>query len=349
MKKSKIILMILGSVVLLIIIFVLVVLLNGHYFKSKKDLKDYKNNNWMSYIKDDVKLIDIVIPGSHDAGTCSTSYLGRTQGYNIKTQLDMGTRYFDLRVNKEENEYYMYHEMFNGEKFLDVLTAITAFIKENKSETLILDFQHFKGDSELDVINFLNEYLVKDNLVVRNITSLSDLEFISNLILKDTRGKCIVLFGHNDELVSKYDYIFPRNNDACTKTKQVLNSCYISEYNKLNSKDYIEIGLPYYYQNIQNKIETELYKGLFVLQGQLTDGLLIFGPYSKEKTHHKNMTKYIKDIKNDPYKLSLTNIIMRDFLTYEKCEDIIALNSYKNNVKEEYQSTFDDLYVLIKK
>ncbi len=340
MKKRYIALIVLGSILSLILIIAFGIVINGHYFPSKKDLKYYQNNNWMSYIKDETKLSEIVIPGSHDAGSCSINYLGRTQGYSVKTQLEMGTRYFDLRVNKTENGYYMYHEMFNGEKFSDVLEAIVSFIKTNKTETLILDFQHFKGDSEQDVIKMLEETLVKDNLVVEKDPTISDLELISNLTLKDTRGKCIILFGHNESLVSEYSFLFNRNNDDCTKKEQVLNSCYISEYNKMDSALYIEVGLPYYYQNIKEKIKEESYKGLFVLQGQLTDGMLIFGPYSKEKNHNKNMTKYIEQIKEDPERLALTNIIMRDFLTYDKCENIIALNYYKNNLKTELVEDF---------
>ncbi len=340
MKKRSITKTIFLVLVITLVTFVSVVLLNGHYFKSSSDLKDYSNSNWMSHLKDEVKLVDIVMPGSHDAGTCSTSYLGRTQGYSIKEQLEMGARYFDLRVNKTEKGYYMYHEMFNGERFLDVITDIRRFIIENSTETLILDFQHFKGDSEEGVLKFVDKYLVLEEHVVVNNTMMSDLEFISNLTLKDVRGKCIILFGHNEEIVSSYNYLFNRNNDDCSKKNQVLNSCYISEYNKMDSKSYIEIGLPYYYDNIKLKIAEEGYKGLFVLQGQLTDGLLIFGPYSREKTYDKNMTEYILGIKDDPERLALTNIIMRDFLTYEKCEDIISLNYYKNNFNKELRDIF---------
>ncbi len=330
---------------LLVVVLILIgiaagIIMNGHYFKSKDDLKDYENNNWMSCIEDDTLLMDVVIPGSHDAGTCSMNWLGRTQGYSVKDQLTMGARYFDLRVNKTEDGYYMYHAMFNGEKFENVLTALTEFIQTNTTETLILDFQHFKGDSEQDVISMLETSLISQDLAIQNDTDKSDLEFVSALQLKDVRGKCIILFGGNEDLVAENDYLFNRNNDDCSKTGQVLNSCYISEYNQMDSESFIEIALPYYYQNIQDKIQQENFKGLFVLQGQLTDGKLIFGPYSKEKTHDKNMTNYILALKDDAEKLALTNIIMRDFLTTEKCENIISLNFYKGNVIADQEETF---------
>ncbi len=321
-------------ILLTLLALALVIILNGHYFKSPNDLKDYDNNNWMSYIKDETLLCEIVIPGSHDAGSCSMNWLGRTQGYPIKDQLSMGARYFDLRVNKAEDGYYMYHAMFNGEKFEDVLSALTEFICTNDSETLILDFQHFKGGSERDVLSMVETAFVKEGLAIINDSDKSDLEFISTLQLKDARGKCIILFGGSEELVKESGFLFNRNNDECTKTGMVLNSCYIGEYNKMDSVSYIQKALPYYYQNMEEKIQEEKFKGLFVLQGQLTDGALIFGPYSKEKTHDQNMTDYILGLKEDTAKLSLTNIIMRDFLTTEKCENIISLNYDKGNVKE---------------
>ncbi len=333
MKLMKIFVKIL--LVFLIIIFVIAgaILINGHYFTNKKDKDNNSHINWMDRIRDDVKINEIIIPGSHDAGTYNMTYLGRTQGYSIKDQLIMGTRYFDLRVNKTDDDYYLYHEFFDGEKFLDALIDLKDFIQENPSELLILDFQHFKNNSEDDVIKLIEKYLVKEDLVVKNQTLDSDLKYVSELTLGKVRGKCLILFGHHDELTNEVDYLFSRNNDNCDKLNQSLNSCYISEYQKMSSKKFIEIGLTYYYQQIQDKIKTENYKGLFVLQGQLTDGYLIFGPYSREKQHHKNMDKFINNLINNQEYLQLTNIIMRDFLTDEKCELIISLNSYKGNYK----------------
>ncbi len=337
MKKK--LLVALSIIITVPVAFALCIILNGHYFASSSDIADYDNNTWMSCIDDKTLLIDIAIPGSHDAGTFNMNWLGRTQGYSVKNQLSMGARYFDLRVNKTDDGYYMYHAMFNGEKFEDVLNALTDFITENKTETLILDFQHFSGGSEDDVISMLVESLVEEGLAVENTTQADDLEFVSTLRLDDVRGKCVILFG-NEEKADEHDFLFRRNNDECTKEAQALNSCYISEYNKLRSYDFIETALPFYYQNIKDKIANEGFKGFFVLQGQLTDGYLIFGPYSKEKAHDLSMTEYISEIKEDAERLSLTNIIMRDFLTTEKCEDIIALNYYKGNVKEELADVF---------
>lgn len=236
----------------------------------------------------------------------------------------MGVRYFDLRVNKIEDKYVIFHSIINGVDFLPILDSIKKFIVANPSETLLLDFQHFSGSSQNDVYKFITEYLYNDNLLVENNTNLSDLEFISNLKLKDARGKCIIFWGDRSNDLS--NYIFLRNNDECIKSGMSLNSYYLSDYHYL-----VENGYPIYFDSIISKIEKEG-KGIFVLQAQLTDNNLIFGPYSKEKTNSKYISEVINQFKNDD-KLQYLNVIMRDFLDINKCDEIINLNVYKNNTK----------------
>ncbi len=343
MKKRWIALISVGAVFALLGGFVGGVVLNGTYFPSKVDIKDYSNAEWMSYLSDETKVNEIVMPGSHDAGSCSINWLGKTQGYDIKTQLEMGARYFDLRVNKTEDGYYLYHAYFDGENFIDAFDDIVTFIKENTEETLILDFQHFNGNSQSDVLKIIQENLVEQDLIVANESEVSDLEYVSSLTLGEARGKCVVVFGDKG-IADNYNYLFNRNNDECENTDRALNSYYFSDWHAMGSEQFIAEALPYYYEAIQDKIESEGYKGLFVLQGQLTDGNLIFGPYSKEKSHAKNMSEYIKALKDDSEKLSLTNVIMRDFLTYGKCEEIIALNGYKGNVKSDLLDAFNSKF-----
>lgn len=330
MKKSiKITLITIGATLGLLGSFVLGVYLNGTCFESyEKNGTTYKE--WMKDIYDDKKIEDIVIPGSHDSGTYGMNWLGCTQNYSIKEQLYSGTRYLDLRINKKDNnDLVMFHGILNGTNFETNMNVIKEFVTDYPSETLLLDFQHFKGDVQEDVAEYLDANFNKENLLITNTTNLTDLEYVSTLTLKDARGKCLVFFGDNSTLSSN-NYIFARNNDECTNKEQSLNSCYVSSYNKLSSEDFIKDGLPYYIDNIKAKIKEENHKGIFVLQGQLTDGQLIFGPYSKEKAHNSNMSKYIKNISSSD-NLSLINVIMRDFVTPLKNEEIISLNSYKGN------------------
>ena len=164
-------------------------------------------------------------------------------------------------------------------------------------------------------------------MLVVNDTDLSDLEFISNLKIKDARGKCIIFWGDRSSDLSNYTFL--RNNDGCSRSDMSLNSYYISDYH-YNDFDYlVEVAYPIYFENIKNKISNES-KGIFVLQAQLTDGNLIFGPYSKEKINDKRISEVIISFK-DSSDLKYLNVIMRDFLDINKCEEIINLNNYKGN------------------
>ena len=322
----------LGVLIGLILVICLGIIINGSCFKTYKNYnKDY--SNWMSYIKDDVLVSEIVMPGSHDAGSYKMVWLGETQQFNMEQQLQMGVRYFDLRVNKQDGEYIIFHSIINGVEFLPILETIKRFVIENPTETLLLDFQHFKGESQKDVFDLITNYLYDNNLLVENNTELSDLEFISNLKIKEARGKCIVFWG--DRSVDLSNYVFLRNNDECDYENMSLNSYYISDYHYKNANYLVEKAYPIYFDNIKNKIEKEE-KGIFVLQAQLTDGDLIFGPYSKEKTNSKKISEMIKSYK-DSSDLKYLNVIMRDFLDINKCEEIINLNYYKNNCDKLFE------------
>ena len=315
-----------GMLLSLVIVICLGIIINGTCLKTYKNDKDL--SNWMENISDEVLVNEIVMPGAHDAGTYKMNWLGETQQFDIDKQLKMGVRYFDVRVNKiNEGEYVIFHSIINGVDFLPILESFKDFIINNPSETLLLDFQHFSGNSQDDVYNLITQYLYDNNLLVVNDSELSDLQFINQLKLKDARGKAIIFWG--DRSFDSTNYLFTRNNDSCSYNEMCLNSYYDSDY---HSKDYnylIENGYPIYFENIDNKIESEG-KGIFVLQAQLTDANLIFGPYSKEKTNIKKISNYINSLK-DKEELKYINVIMRDFLDANKCIEIINLNYYKNN------------------
>ena len=95
---------------------------------------------------------------------------------------------------------------------------------------------------------------------------------------------------------------------------------YIAEYKKVNS-------------------------GLFVLQGQLTDGLFVFGPKTREATHTDRMNEYVRRL-DGSVDMDVINIIMRDFVTpYKNC-CALQLNLTKNLVKPdrvtEYEQSLRD-------
>lgn len=285
---------------------------------------------WMGRIKDDALVSEIVVPGAHDAGTQGMIWVAETQSHSIKEQLYCGVRYFDIRVRRDEDgDLIIFHGVVDGAKFPQIITDIKEFLITYPTETLFLDFQHFKGGSQEKVWALIREHLISDNLVVENTTDKSDLEFISALNLDDARGKAIVFWGDRSEDDS---YKFLRNNDDCSHEGMSLNSYYNSDFHKDSPEVLIKNGYKLYLEKIKQKIATEGHKGIFVLQGQLTDGLLIFGPKSREESMDPKISEYITGLKNSE-DLKYINVIMRDFLTREKALQIIELNAAKGLFK----------------
>ena len=324
-KKKKVTIVSLLVVLFLIIATVLTLMIVAN---SQNDGTEPTKelSQWMGMIKDDTLLKSVVIPGAHDAGTKGIAYLAETQDRDVADLLRCGTRYFDLRVAKtKDGTLKIYHGPFKGVTLDSVFKQITDFLQQNPTEGLILDFQHFDGDAQADtkamVLSTLPYVTAQGNLM----------EFVDNLTLGAIRSKCLILWGDD----SADNTIFlRRNNDEGTIDESALHSYYESKLNKKSSSAYVKDALPYYIERYKQQGG-----GLFVLQGQLTDGLFVFGPRFREATHNKNMNQYVTDLQNSA-DLSVINIIMRDYVSPHKNCLALQLNLVKNNVKESSRSAF---------
>ena len=324
-KKRKVTLICLSAVLLIILCVVAVIAIVANSQNDKRE-PTKELSQWMGMIKDDTLLKKVVIPGAHDAGTKGMSYLAETQDRDTADMLACGTRYLDLRVSKtKKGELKIYHGTFKGVTLDSVLEDVAKFLNKNPTEMLILDFQHFANDAEQDtktkVLANLNVVEAQGDFV----------EFVDSLTLGEVRGKCLILWGADS---ADGKIFLRRNNDEGTIAKSALQSYYEGKLNKKSSKTYIKEALPHYIDLYKQKDS-----GLFVLQGQLTDGLFVFGPHFKEATHNKNMNAYVANLKNSP-DLDVINIIMRDYVSpYKNCL-ALKLNLVKGNVKSEYIDAF---------
>lgn len=285
-------------------------------------------SSWQGMIEDNALLKKIAITGAHDAGTKGLPYFAATQDRDIKSLLECGTRYFDLRVSYASGELKIYHGPSKGVKLDKVLQDVREFITANATENLILDFQHFEEqnvEAQSGAINLVEEKLA--DLLVTNSTEKSDVDFVDELTLGDVRGKCLVVWGRENDEILKKPYVFKRNNDDGTRQNSVIHSYYQGSLNKKSSSAYTSFALQKYIEEYQ-KVNC----GLFVLQGQLTDGLLVFGPHFREATHTDKMNEYVKNLAASE-NLSIINIVMRDFVTPAKNCYTLNLNIAKGLVK----------------
>lgn len=294
--------------------------------------------SWQDMISDDAPLKSVATPGAHDAGTKGLPYFAATQDRTVPELLECGTRYFDLRVSHSGDRLRIYHGPSKGVELADVLDGVKEFLQSHPSEAVILDFQHFENGetAQPKTLEAIEEKL--SGALVENDADMPDVEFIDSLTLGKARGKALVVWGvENDEILAK-GYVFKRNNDGGTRDNSVLHSYYVSSLNKKSSAKYIETALPRYIQSYK-----EVNSGLFVLQGQLTDGLFVFGPHFKEATHTDNMNEYVKNLETSA-DLSVINIVMRDFVSPEKNCLTLRLNIEKQLVKS---SRLDDYAAML--
>lgn len=326
-KTGKILTKILAGVLAVLLIAALVLCITDTS-RQKFEGADVELSSWMSGIADDTPINKIAIPGSHDAGTAGIMWLGETQTYTIGQQLSSGVRYFDIRVHEKGDKLVIFHSFMDGADFGVILANIRDFITENPSEVLLLDFQHFKGGSQQRVYMLLRKELYDNGLVVENTTDMTDVQFIRSLTLGDVRGKCIIFWGDRSDDHSSW--LFLRNDDECTLSDMCLDSYYIGSYHKAPSETLISDAHPIYFDKLAER-QAAGEDAIFVLQCQLTDGTLVCGPWSREREQDAGMSEYIRSLAQSD-KLDGINVIMRDFITPEKCEDIIALNTAKGNM-----------------
>lgn len=63
---------------------------------------------WMSYIKDEIPLTQVVIPGAHNAGSYGMGKMAQCQRHGLRTQFEYGVRQFCLRLNtdRKSNRFF---------------------------------------------------------------------------------------------------------------------------------------------------------------------------------------------------------------------------------------------------
>lgn len=100
-------------------------------------------SRWMARIRDDVKLRDMVIPGSHDATTYGVSSImkpfGQTQHLNLAKQWNSGARVFDLRVRNELTTIKLFHNFIPCNMFFtSVVRDLADLVKSHPTEGAIV-------------------------------------------------------------------------------------------------------------------------------------------------------------------------------------------------------------------
>ena len=159
---------------------------------------------WMENLSDKMRLSSVNMPGTHDSGTqyVTIGDLGaKCQDESILEQLNMGVRFFDIRLQKEDgrNYYNLCHADFDChyDENQDIPLAfekhvleewIYPFLEENPSETIVLCIKEDEGETD-------NKN--KDmGTMLQNIIDKNDSRWYrrnEDPLLKDVRGRIVLV------------------------------------------------------------------------------------------------------------------------------------------------------------
>ena len=339
-EKGKIALIVLGSffgLIALLTVILAPIIVEGNKVITRDSAEPNDAlTEWMSYISDDAPVTRLAIPGSHDSGCSGMPWYAETQDLNFAEQLARGVRYFDIRVNKKGGDLVIFHGPVNGTDYVELLYQIDEFMDAHPSEFLILDFSHFKNDSESEAFRLFDEIVSAERVV--NDTCMTDSEYLDSLTLGDVRGKCVVFVDPEETEFCCRDYLFFKMGDEVEAGQEDLFSL-VSPYKKLwngsSAKKFTDKILDRYIDTFKG-----IDSGFFVLQCQLTDNALVFGPRYREGKLIERANDFVRALYDNAEDLPYINIIMRDFVTCEKTALIVGLNIAKGWVSGEKAESF---------
>ena len=96
--------------------------------------------NWMAAVPDNMLLTQLTIPGTHDSASLyeNATSLGfaKTQDLNLGQQLNLGVRFFDIRLNGKLDVYH--GPVFQHLTFSQVMSICADFLRTNPGETILM-------------------------------------------------------------------------------------------------------------------------------------------------------------------------------------------------------------------
>ena len=294
-------------------IIVLVASLLGTLFAVAPINRSYSVNvdAWMSSVKDDMKLIDMSIPGSHDSGATHSIFdvAGKCQELNVKQQLNIGTRFFDLRLQLVNDDFRIIHGPVDQNlKFDSVLKDLTSFINKYNSEFIIISIK--EEDSSINSGRSFEEVLKEKFDQYKDVISFND---TLPSTVKEARGKIHILSRYN------LSFGYPSYYGWSDDTTFTLNDLYVQDNYCI---DTVEEKIEDIKNTIDKSNDAQNDKLVINFTSCYLDNAF---PPSYAGTAAKTINPWFKDYikEHSDYKLG---IIVADFISRDMAKEIYRRN-----------------------
>lgn len=134
-------------------------------------------NAWMARLSDTASVKQLSIPGTHDSGALHSIFdvAGKCQDLNVKEQLNIGVRFFDIRLQLVGEKMNVVHSFVDQAlSFKSVMTDFSTFLTQNPSEFLIVSVKEDESpkDATKSFEDVLQEELAPFTSVIDGCTQV---------------------------------------------------------------------------------------------------------------------------------------------------------------------------------
>ncbi len=192
---------------------------------------------WMKDVDDNTLITTMSIPGTHDSGATHSIFdvAGKCQDTTIKTQLELGVRFLDLRLQLVNNEFKIVHSFVDQKlKLKSVLKDIYTFINEHISEFLIISIKE-EADSKKSNLEF-------EEALKKELKEYEDIICYDNLpnTLKEARGKIYILSRYNNASIGIKAYSGWKDSTTFTLDNLYVQDNYCIDDIEIKKQDIID-------------------------------------------------------------------------------------------------------------
>lgn len=174
--------------------------------------------NWMSELGDEISLLDLSIPGTHDSAATVANMFTQCQSNDIMNQLLFGVRFLDLRVKEVKGSLHLYHGPVSQKQSLEsALNQIKDFLHSHSKEALIVSL---KPEGSFNPTSFQSSLLSLLQKFEKIYYKGSDIPTIGTV-----RGKIVWLFRFRNTLGFGVNLI-SWNDNGNTFECSGFSSCY---------------------------------------------------------------------------------------------------------------------------